>query len=1022
MDQIDYDSCAQFLARLDADAANSNNNNNNNNTSDSPVGDSSLSPFETRNSASPPGLSSGSVTSHSPESLRFDWDPNTDPISFFPDSTGILPNGETWDSLMLAQEQQQQQQILQQQQQQHSVVSPMSDYIKIENDQSPGGYFSETSGPQGTISPGSSLIDPTAQTALEGTPYSFGKDGDGLFDFNYAAQSDSRQNSGDFSPMIWRTQTQQPRDDFSNQNWQQPQLQPQNQQAPPPQRLQQQQQQQPHQMQQPQQQTQPQRLQQQQQQPPHRTSPLRKSVSPSNSNTSNEDQQQSNENSDGAAGDAPAQRQSKKRKTSCDDSGQQQTTSPANGRKQPKKTAHNMIEKRYRTNLNDKIAALRDSVPSLRVMAGTSRMNEDDEEEDLEGLAPAHKLNKATVLAKATEYIRHLEKRNKRLQDENDQLKNRLNAFEKLATMNVPGGMGLQPGQPGNRGGQAGAPGGGLMSRLMVGSLAGLMVMNGFHESDSESRQLFAPLMVPFEWMSLSGDKQIYSAIFKLLLVLTAVIYIIAPGYFDAKRQVPHASKGRSAGYSDISAAPSLASPLKDRTHAWFTAIQTVWVPRHSVWLELAALGLKAIKLSLRRLIGWENYRKITGMTEEQELARIKSWTIALDAQLAGGDLSANHSRLLLTLLASWTLPATPSRMMLNAMHIHVLFSDLGIMARRFAERLSSYYWNEARKAQEKIGTETDSSSDPLPEYLIELLQLEASDVFHPMIIQKAHNLTYNRNITLKGMDEGIDSVIRDISIRSPLDALSAWYSDMTLRGVLAASLRCKLSPAIEKDIQEDLDLALHVAPTSSAAQLRALVAKAILAEDKRAECILEALKIFEDDFKSLDDDSSYPTPNVAVNPSNAAVTTTPDIRVAIRCGMALALMKKGSREEATRLFSDLDWRRHSSGDFRAGLGLLGFVASWKTLTTFVKSDEHWAMDAGDSVEHAAAMLRVWIGNKKIPKFGVSQKDCKHIINFCHALQKKLAGLDGEGDDGYVSGGPDVDGHDERHQAEEVAL
>jgi hypothetical protein len=27
----------------------------------------------------------------------------------------------------------------------------------------------------------------------------------------------------------------------------------------------------------------------------------------------------------------------------------------------PKKTAHNMIEKRYRTNLNDKIAALRDS-------------------------------------------------------------------------------------------------------------------------------------------------------------------------------------------------------------------------------------------------------------------------------------------------------------------------------------------------------------------------------------------------------------------------------------------------------------------------------------------------------------------------------------------------------------------------------------------------------------------------------------------------------------------------------------
>ncbi|PMD20014.1 HLH-domain-containing protein, partial [Hyaloscypha hepaticicola] len=83
-----------------------------------------------------------------------------------------------------------------------------------------------------------------------------------------------------------------------------------------------------------------------------------------------------------------------------------------------KKTAHNMIEKRYRTNLNDKIAALRDSVPSLRVM---SKKNSRGEEvhEDLQGLTPAHKLNKATVLSKATEYIAHLEKRNKYLVKEN---------------------------------------------------------------------------------------------------------------------------------------------------------------------------------------------------------------------------------------------------------------------------------------------------------------------------------------------------------------------------------------------------------------------------------------------------------------------------------------------------------------------------------------------------------------------------------------------------------------------------
>lgn len=59
----------------------------------------------------------------------------------------------------------------------------------------------------------------------------------------------------------------------------------------------------------------------------------------------------------------------------------------------PKKTAHNMIEKRYRTNLNDKIAALRDSVPSLRV---TEKISNGDASigEDLQGLEAAHKLNK----------------------------------------------------------------------------------------------------------------------------------------------------------------------------------------------------------------------------------------------------------------------------------------------------------------------------------------------------------------------------------------------------------------------------------------------------------------------------------------------------------------------------------------------------------------------------------------------------------------------------------------------------
>ncbi|KAF8545377.1 hypothetical protein BDD12DRAFT_800441 [Trichophaea hybrida] len=887
MDQpLDYDNCAQFLARLDADALHANRNG----SPESPTGDA----FDIRNSASPPGLSSGSATSHSPESLRFDWDPNdtypSDTSAFFTDineTAGIITDDTPWDPLILRD-------------QQESGVSSMSDYIKIETENSPTGYYPEPTGPQGTISPGNSLLDPAAPTALE-DGYTFPKENDGFLDFNtysgHSPESHGESNSDDGAPPAPRT---------------------------------------------------------------------------------------------------------KKRKTSSEDTsaGDSQQAPATSGRKQPKKTAHNMIEKRYRTNLNDKIAALRDSVPSLRVMAGTARLGEDDEEEDLGGLAPAHKLNKATVLAKATEYIRHLEKRNKRLQDENDQLRNRLHAFEKLAAMG--GNMGLHPqqGPHGGRGGQAGGPGGGgLMSRLMVGSLAGLMVANGLQSNENGSKQLGG---VPVEWIgfvSPTSNNHMFWLVAKLLLLITAVGYVISPSFFDAKEP----TENTKISNTNISAAPSPASPLKDRSHAWLTAIQTVWVPRHSVALELVALGLKSVKLSLRRLIGWEKYRMITSMTEEQELARIKSWTIALDAQLAGGDDSVNRSRLLLTLLASWTLPSTPARLMLNALHIHVLCFDKAFHG--FTKKFSNYYWLEARKAQEKAAADNDT--EQLPENLAQLLQLDSSVVFDNLIVQKAYSLAYNRDMGNDGMDEGMDSVIKDVSIRSPLDALAAWYSSLLLQRVLVASLKAKSSPSLHDRIKADLDTALKVAPPTCAAQIRALTANAVFANENGEKFLSEATKIFEEDFRSHEQELNQQpsTPRISMTPINSAVTTTIDIRIALRCGMALALMKKGSRDQATRLFSDLDWKKQAD---KNGLGLLGFVAAWKTLTTFVSLDADWANDAGESVDGAAAMLRIWIGDKKIPKFGISRGSCKHVIDFCNSLQRKLAGLGGDGDDGYVSGGMDV--------------
>ncbi|QRV81895.1 helix loop helix DNA-binding domain protein [Ceratobasidium sp. AG-Ba] len=81
------------------------------------------------------------------------------------------------------------------------------------------------------------------------------------------------------------------------------------------------------------------------------------------------------------------------------------------------KTSHTTIERRYRTNLNTRITALRHAVPALRVLDKAAFPHEQPDEHGLcDGVRPARKASKASVLGKATEYIRVLKRREKRLE------------------------------------------------------------------------------------------------------------------------------------------------------------------------------------------------------------------------------------------------------------------------------------------------------------------------------------------------------------------------------------------------------------------------------------------------------------------------------------------------------------------------------------------------------------------------------------------------------------------------------
>lgn len=97
----------------------------------------------------------------------------------------------------------------------------------------------------------------------------------------------------------------------------------------------------------------------------------------------------------------------------------------------PGRSAHNIIEQRYRNKINDRFEELLACVPALRAAyrrRSTIDGAEDDDEgvggsdEDLEGLSPARKLNKGTILEKLVEYIEFLKQKNARIMKEREKL------------------------------------------------------------------------------------------------------------------------------------------------------------------------------------------------------------------------------------------------------------------------------------------------------------------------------------------------------------------------------------------------------------------------------------------------------------------------------------------------------------------------------------------------------------------------------------------------------------------------
>ncbi|KAH3672296.1 hypothetical protein WICMUC_004391 [Wickerhamomyces mucosus] len=216
----------------------------------------------------------------------------------------------------------------------------------------------------------------------------------------------------------------------------------------------------------------------------------------------------------------------------------------------PKKdrSSHNVIEKKYRLNINSKIIELRDSVPSLRMAAG----NTDTSINDLEGLVPASKINKASVLSKATEYIKHLENKNANLIKENNELKQLLGNFsphqQQMFQPQQIQQVQIQPqsqqfqnltsfqpatdfnGQPINIVSQHRSYDMGLPGKVLMGGLATMVGQNLFQGNAGD-----------YDFRGLSGlpilgtpQFQLFLTVFKFFFVFISLVYLFVPSLFQS--------------------------------------------------------------------------------------------------------------------------------------------------------------------------------------------------------------------------------------------------------------------------------------------------------------------------------------------------------------------------------------------------------------------------------------------------------------------------------------------------------
>ncbi|CAG8556743.1 2297_t:CDS:2 [Paraglomus occultum] len=411
------------------------------------------------------------------------------------------------------------------------------------------------------------------------------------------------------------------------------------------------------------------------------------------------------------------------------------TNTTAQPTKQQKKIAHNAIERRYRNNINDRINELKNVVPALNhhKHKDTKEIDDEEEAEEIDGIPAATKLNKATILRKATEYIIHLRKINQRFKEENENLKRILEAFpgaidlyqEYIDNRNDPSTPedisppASDPPTP-STSSSAGAGTRMLMAIFMCMTFFSppsdygqpahgdhASMVHHHHEARVSSAHPngMANIAKANSAGFFSGDGIITIDIWYLIRSITFImlmIYILRPSFLNKSRRVQKPKQH---------IASVLAAKNKDvRTQYVSVTELTSYAPSNSMEI-LFGITVESFKFFIRRVLGWD----ITASQDNEE----KLWEVALwnrqgELELSGGNNKASRFSVLYVCLRTINLfettcitrkciIASPSRIYINA----ALQSYIGLQSMPFiAQKVAAHFWGRAIKEKGRDGHE----------------------------------------------------------------------------------------------------------------------------------------------------------------------------------------------------------------------------------------------------------------------------------------------------------------------------